>query len=84
MSKRIYWSDEARADLRALDRHDALRMRKGLYRLLETGAGDIKQLHGFRPPRFRPRVGDWRIIFCKRDSDAIEIVRVLNRKYAYR
>lgn len=58
MSKRVYWSDEARADVRSIDRETALELLKGLARFLSTGAGDVKQLHGFKPPRYRLRLGD--------------------------
>ena len=46
MNKLIHWSDEARADVRAINRDTALRLLKSLARFLETGVGDIKQLHG--------------------------------------
>ena len=84
MNKLIHWSDEARADVRAINRDTALRLLKSLARFLETGAGDIKQLHGFNPPRYRLRFGDWRIVFRKRGDDAIEVIHVRNRKDAYR
>lgn len=84
MNKIIHWSDEARADVRAIDRDTALRLLKSLTRFVETDAGDVKQLQGFHPPRFRLRMGDWRIVFRKRGDDAIEVIRVRNRKDAYR
>ncbi len=58
MIKRVIWSDEARADIRAIDRETALRLLKALARFLQTEAGNVKQLHGFEPPRYRLRVGD--------------------------
>ena len=70
--------------MRAIDRDAALRLLKSLDRFLETGAGDVKQLHGFDPPRYRLRIGDWRIAFRKRGDDAIEVIHVRNRKEAYR
>lgn len=80
MSKNIHWSEEARADVRAIDRGAALQLLKGLARFLETGTGDVKQLRGFEPPRYRLRLGDWRVVFRKRGGEVIEIVRVRNRK----
>ncbi len=53
-------------------------------RFVKTGSGDVKQLHGFHPPRYRLRIGDWRVVFRKRDPDAIELVRVRHRREAYR
>jgi mRNA-degrading endonuclease RelE of RelBE toxin-antitoxin system len=84
MAKRVIWSTEARADLRALDRDTALRLLKSLDRFLKTGVGSVKQLEGFEPPLFRLRVGAWRLIYRTRGSEAIEVVRVRNRREAYR
>lgn len=84
MKRQVHWSDEARADVRTIDRETALELLKGLARYLATGAGDVKQLRGFKPPRYRLRLGDWRVIFRTRGADAIEIIRVRNRREAYR
>jgi len=82
--EKLIWSDEARARLRAIDQETALRLLKGLSRFLKTDAGDVKQLQGFHPPRYRLRIGDWRLIFRKPGVDVIEIIQVVNRKDAYR
>ncbi len=84
MAKPVIWSTEARADIRAINRDTALRLLKALDRFLKTDAGSVKQLEGFDPPLFRLRVGDWRLIYRRRDDDAIEMVRVRNRREAYR
>jgi mRNA-degrading endonuclease RelE of RelBE toxin-antitoxin system len=84
MAKRVIFSDEARADLRAIDREIALRLLKALARFLATESGNVRQLEGFDPPRYRLRVGDWRYIFRKSGDDVIEILRVRNRREAYR
>ena len=84
MPQRIFFSVEARADLRAIDRETAMRLLKALARFLATDAGSLKQLDGFDPPRYRLRVGDWRIIFRKSGAGSIEVVRVRNRREAYR
>lgn len=84
MARRAIFSDEARADIRGIDRETALRLLKTLDRFLETDAGNVKQLQGFDPPRYRLRIGDWRFIFRKHYDDAIEVLRVRNRKEAYR
>jgi len=84
MAKRVFWSAEARADLRAIDRETALRLLKSFDRFLKTDAGNIKQLEGFDPPLFRFRIGAWRFIYRKQGHEAIEVVRVRNRKDAYR
>ena len=62
MAKRVLWSTEGRADLRAIDRDTALRLLKSLDRFLKTESGNVKQLEGFDPRLFRLRVGDWRFI----------------------
>ncbi len=84
MPQRVIFSIEARADLRAIDRETALRLLKALARFLVTDTGNVKQLEGFDPPRYRLRIGDWRFIFLKSGDGAIEIVRVRNRREAYR
>lgn len=84
MGKRVDWSTEARADIRAIDRDTALRLLKALDRFLKTDAGNVKQLGGFDPPLFRLRVGDWRLIYRKLGNDAIVVARVKNRREAYR
>ena len=84
MAKRVVFSDEARADIRAIDRETALGLLNALARFLKTEAGNVRQLHGFDPPQYRLRVGDWRIIFRQSGGDSIHIVRVRNRREAYR
>lgn len=84
MALRVIWSREARADVRAVDQQTALGLLKALARFLKTEAGDVKQLRGFDPPLFRLRTGDWRVIYRRGVGEAIEIVRVRNRREAYR
>lgn len=83
MPYKIHFSDEARSDLRAIDQPSALQILRKLDRFVETGSGDVKQLHGFDPPQYRLRIGDWRITFRRR-GDVIEVIRVRDRKDAYR
>jgi mRNA-degrading endonuclease RelE of RelBE toxin-antitoxin system len=61
-----------------------LRFLKALDRFVKTEAGNVKQLEGFDPPLFRLRAGAWRFIYRKAGDNAIEVVRVRNRKDAYR
>jgi mRNA-degrading endonuclease RelE of RelBE toxin-antitoxin system len=84
MAKGVLWSTEARADLRAIDRDTALRLLKSLDRFLKTGAGNVKQLEDFEPPLFRLRIGAWRIIYRWHADGVMEVVRVRNRREAYR
>lgn len=84
MPKHIHWSDEARADLRAIDRQTALRILETVGRFLKTDVGDVKQLTGFHPPLFRLRVGGWRVFYREQGEGLIEGVRVRKRSEAYR
>ena len=83
MAKKIIWSDEARADVRAIDRSTALGLLEGLARFAFTESGDVKQLQGYDPIQFRLRLGDYRVRF-RNLGDSIEILRVRHRKEAYR
>ena len=58
MPQRVIFSIEARADIRAIDRETALRLLKALARFLLSDTGNVKQLEGFDPPRYRLRIGD--------------------------
>lgn len=58
----VAWLDEARTDLRGIDRGRALEILYCLDRYLKTRNGDVKQLS---PPLtgFRLRCGDYRLFF---------------------
>jgi mRNA interferase RelE/StbE len=79
--KKVVFTDQARADVRALEIPTAMRIFAGLQRFAETGAGDIKKLQG--TDEMRLRLGDFRVRFIE-ESEAITVKRVLNRKDAYR
>ncbi|MFZ0478903.1 MAG: type II toxin-antitoxin system RelE/ParE family toxin [Terriglobales bacterium] len=83
MSKKIIWSERAKADLRAIDKDTALRILHALARVLAGGEGDVKRLHGIEPPEFRLRVGDYRVRFHD-SGDSVEILSVRHRREAYR
>jgi len=83
MAKKIAWTDQAKADLRAIDRGNALRLLHGLARFVSTEEGEVKRLQGIEPPELRLRLGDYRVRFHDL-GDSIEILRVLHRKQAYR
>jgi mRNA-degrading endonuclease RelE of RelBE toxin-antitoxin system len=63
MGKKTAWTDQARADVRAIDRETALDLLHGLARFLTSEEGDVKRLQGIDPPEFRLRVGDYRVRF---------------------
>jgi hypothetical protein len=54
-----------------------------LARFLAAEEGDVKRLTDIDPPEFRLRLGDYRLRFYDH-GDWIEILRVRNRKDAYR
>ena len=83
MAKRIGWTDEAKADIRAIDRQTAVDLLHGLARYLETEEGDVKRLRGIEPAELRLRLGDFRVRFYDH-GDSIEILAVKHRKDAYR
>jgi mRNA-degrading endonuclease RelE of RelBE toxin-antitoxin system len=83
VSKRVVVSAVAQTDLAALDRAISLRIVAAIHRFAATGAGNVQGLRGIHPPEFRLRVGDWRVRFHDH-GEWIEILRVLNRKDAYR
>ena len=66
MRKRIVFKDQARSDLRAIDRIKALQILQALDRLSLTGDGDVKRLQDVEPPEFRLRVGNYRLRFTTR------------------
>ena len=77
------WSEEARADIRRLDKPTAMQLFDGLSRFLRTEHGDVKQLQGVHPPEFRLRVGEYRIRYS-RHGQTIRIHSVKKRSEAYR
>ena len=81
--KRVEWTAAALEDMAALDRTAARRIKVAVERFAETGTGDVKKLQGVDPPEFRLRSGDWRIRFDIA-SDVLRILRINNRKDAYR
>jgi mRNA-degrading endonuclease RelE of RelBE toxin-antitoxin system len=60
MGKKIAWTDEAKANLRAIDQATAIRILHVVARYLATGEGDVKRLQDVEPPELRLRVGDYR------------------------
>ena len=83
MPRKIVWTDQAKAQLRAIDQANALRILHALARLLATGEGDVKRLQDIDPPEFPLRVGDYRLRFHDL-GDAVEVLAVKHRREAYR
>lgn len=83
MTRRVVLSSQAQADLAGLDHAVALRISGAISRFAATGAGSVQGLRGIHSPEFRLRVGDWRVRFHDH-GDWLDILRVRNRKDAYR
>ena len=83
MAKKIAWTAQAKADLRAIDQQTAIRILHVLARFIQTEEGDVKHLLDIEPPEFRLRTGAYRIRFYDH-GDRIEILAVKHRSQAYR
>ena len=81
--KRIAWTEQAKADVRGLDKVTAMRILSALHRFVEWGTGDVKALQG-DVEELRLRVGDYRLFFVCTGDDVIEVRRVAHRREAYR
>jgi len=81
--REIEWTETALDDMAALDKGFARRIKQAVERFANTGAGNVKRLQALDPPEYRLRVGDYRVRFHQ-DDDAIRILRVRNRREAYR
>jgi mRNA-degrading endonuclease RelE of RelBE toxin-antitoxin system len=81
--KRIVFSEQAQADIRAFPRHIAMNILTAIHRLAESGVGNVKELKGKQSEK-RLRVGDHRVRFTEEHPDTLRIHTVKNRKDAYR
>lgn len=83
----VCWKPRALKDLDKTTREVRKAIERAVDELAETNAGDIRHLVNSKPPRYRLRVGTWRVIFVRGDATGdrqIEILRVLPRDKAYR
>ena len=62
--KRIVFSEQAKADIRAIPQQIAMQILTAIHRLAETGAGRVKTLQGQGGEK-RLRVGDFRVRFTE-------------------
>jgi mRNA-degrading endonuclease RelE of RelBE toxin-antitoxin system len=77
------FSDDARADIRAIPQQAAMDVLGAIHRLAETGAGRVKALRG-SAGELRLRVGDFRVRVSEEGGHTLRIHAVKNRKDAYR
>jgi mRNA-degrading endonuclease RelE of RelBE toxin-antitoxin system len=59
MSRALEWTPTAERDLRRLNPQVRERIRQAVYRLADTGHGDVVKVQGV-VREWRLRVGDWR------------------------
>jgi mRNA interferase RelE/StbE len=78
----IAWLEEAKADVRALDRSMAMRVFDAILHFTRTGTGDVTALQGKMRGLFRLRAGDYRVLFTI-DRNTIQIYGVRHRSRAY-
>lgn len=84
MTMHIEWKRRAQKECNRMDSPTRHRVIEALERLAETGHGDLKKLKGVHPPRWRLRVGDWRVILSlQAEAGTILVLRVLPRDKAY-
>ena len=84
--KRIVFSNQAKADLRAIPQQTAMQILTAIHRLAETSAGRVKALKGQGGEK-RLRVGDFRVRVTEESGEgegALRIHAVRKRKEAYR
>lgn len=84
MNRTVRWEQSALNELRSLPRQIARRIGRAVDRFAETGHGDVRKLEG-GGGLYRLRVGDHRVIFTFEDDQlVIAVLRVRNRRDAYR
>ena len=83
MAKRVAFTNQAKADIRAIPQPIAIQILRTLARFLESDEGNVKRLQGVEPPLYRLRTQDHRVIF-RDHGDQIEVTRVRHRREAYR
>lgn len=90
--KRIVFSEQSKADIRAIPQAMAMNILAAIHRLAETGVGRVKTLQGQTAEK-RLRVGDYRVRFTeesgvgkegKESEGTLRIHAVRNRREAYR
>ena len=80
---RVEWTRKGRSDLSKLGKRDKFRIRDAVQLFADTEHGNVRRLGGLDPPRFRLRVGEWRVMF-RHEAGVIHVHRVLHRREAYR
>lgn len=79
---RFQWTDQARGELRKIERQQAMNILLELTRYGATGQGDMKRLKN--SDQYRLRVGDYRVRFLALEDGTLRILHVHHHKDAYR
>jgi mRNA interferase RelE/StbE len=74
-------TDAAAREIKWLSPEVARRVTEKIDRLAEGATGDVKRLRNFAP-RYRLRVGDWRVLF-EYEGNNVVIHHVSHRSKAY-
>ncbi|MBI4279011.1 MAG: type II toxin-antitoxin system RelE/ParE family toxin [Armatimonadetes bacterium] len=75
----VYLTDRARKDLERLPSGHRQQIIEGLRRLGAGHSLDVKRLRGYRPPVYRMRSGDFRILF-RRGEASVHILAIIDRQ----
>jgi mRNA-degrading endonuclease RelE of RelBE toxin-antitoxin system len=78
---RFQWTDQAKGELRKIEREQAMNILLELTRYGKSGQGDVKRLQN--SDQYRLRV-DYRVRFKVLEDGTLRIVHVRHRKDAYR
>ena len=70
--------------MRRLSAENRARVSAAVDRLAETEEGDVTRLIDVRPPQWRLRVGEVRVLFEFQGSDVLHVLHVLPRGRTYR
>ena len=81
--KRVLFRPQAARDLERLPSRDRDQLEEAIDRFAQTGSGDIRMLTD-EGRQLRLRVGGWRVRFIYEKPDIIRILRIRNRREAYR
>ncbi len=84
MTWAVEWTARARKDLRRLDRRLQDRIVSAVENLARAGHGDVRHLRGKYRGTYRLRVGEWRVLFQRKNEELVILVlRTLPRSGAY-
>jgi mRNA interferase RelE/StbE len=73
----------AKRDLARLPKADATDILIGIEAYVASGIGDVKKLKAYTPPTWRLRIGEFRVLYQRRES-TIVITRIRDRRDVYR